>query len=298
LIWEDGIGMIGIGNCASPTTSWILISRILKYAYRLATAPLRTLPDFLIIGAQRCGTTSLYNYLVASSNILPAFRKEVHFFDKRFGRGILWYRAYFPSRLTKLCIARSQQDGFIVGEATPYYLFHPHAARRVWHAAPWAKLIVLVRNPIYRAFSHYQYEVRLGVETLSFREAIDREEERLDGEIERMLSDESYVSFNHQHFSYLSRGIYVEQIERWRALFPRQQILILKSEELFTQTEDVVQQVAKFLGASYCELRDTRTYNEGQYPDMDPSLREHLSLYFRPYNEALQAYLNADLGWE
>lgn len=282
---------------AVSRSRWTLIPRASEYAYRLATAPLRTLPDFIIIGAQRCGTTSLYNYLVASSNVLPAFRKEVHFFDKRFDRGLLLYRAYFPSRLAELRIARAQQNRHVVGEATPYYLFHPHAARRVWHTLPRVKLIILVRDPIDRALSHYHYEVRQGIETLSFQDAIDQEEQRLSGEVERMLADERYVSFNHQHFSYLSRGIYVAQIRQWMALFPREQLLVLNSQELFTRTETVIRQVADFLGVDYCECRDAKKYNEAQYPDMEPSLRERLESYFAPHNQALQALVGIDLGW-
>ncbi|MBN1661653.1 MAG: sulfotransferase domain-containing protein [Anaerolineae bacterium] len=255
------------------------------------------MPDFVIIGAQRCGTTSLYNYLVASCNVLPAFRKEVHFFDKRFARGLLWYQAYFPPRRTTQSTSEPRGK-FAVGEATPYYLFHPHAAQRVRNTIPEVKLIVLLRNPIDRALSHYHYEVQRGIETLSFPDAIDREEQRLAGEVEKILDDPHYVSFAHQHFSYLARGIYVEQLRRWTALFPRQRILILKSEELFRHPAHTTKQVAEFLGLAYHETAIAKKYNEASYPGMDPALRRRLSAYFTSHNQALQADLDMDLEWE
>ncbi len=131
-------------------------------------------PAFVIVGAQRGGTTSLYRYLAAHPGVLPASRKELHYFTNRHDRGPDWYRSQFPPT----------PPGTITGESTPYYLFHPHAPRRLHAFAPDVKLIVLLRNPVDRAYSHYQLQVRRRHETLPFEEAIAREEERLAGELQ------------------------------------------------------------------------------------------------------------------
>jgi|SRR5690242_3518862 len=120
------------------------------------------LPHFLIIGAQRCGTTSLFEYLARHPDVAPPSAKELHFFDSEYHKGDAWYRERFPSL----------RNGFITGEATPYYIFHPHTPTRVrdWNSK--VKLIVLLRNPVDRAYSHYHHEVRLGTESLDFETAL------------------------------------------------------------------------------------------------------------------------------
>lgn len=265
---------------------------------RLVTSSIRMMPGFIIIGAQRCGTTSLYNYLVMHPSVLPAFTKEVHYFDLNFYRGSDWYRAHFPCSLRKYYNRRIFKTPLITGEASPYYIYHPHTPNRMFQLIPGVKLLVLLRNPVDRAYSHYHHEVRLGIETLSFKEAIKKEEERLSGEVEKMLKDENYNSFNHQHYSYLSRGIYIEQLKVWMDLFPRNQILILRSEDFYNNTSTVWDQVLNFLNLPSSELPDFRKYNYGNYPRLDAAMREHLIKYFKPFNEQLYEYLGMDLGWD
>jgi hypothetical protein len=166
------------------------------------------IPRFIIIGAQRCGTTSLYSYLIGHPYVASALQKEIHFFDLNFKKGVSWYRTQFP---------QLGEQGFITGEGSPYYIFHPHVPKRIFDTVPRAKLILLLRNPVDRAYSHYHHEVKLGVEPLSFEDAIDREEERLHGQGEKIIADESYYSFNHQHYSYLCRGVYAYQLTVWNS---------------------------------------------------------------------------------
>ncbi|HEY9295730.1 MAG TPA: sulfotransferase domain-containing protein, partial [Phormidium sp.] len=162
-------------------------------------------PDFIIIGAQKCGTTSLYEYLIQHPQILAASKKEVHFFDLNFAKGVDWYRQQFKPV--------SQKS--ITGEASPYYIFHPLVPQRIYQLFPQVKLIVLLRNPVERAISHYYHEVRLGFEDLGLEDAIAQEPARLEGETAKILADETYYSYNHQHYTYLSRGVYVEQLNNW-----------------------------------------------------------------------------------
>jgi hypothetical protein len=266
-------------------------------AFRRLTAWGRILPDFIIIGAQRCGTTSLYNYLADHPDVASAFMKETHFFDIHFSRGLGWYRAHFPSAAYRLLLQLLRHRRLVVGEATPYYLFYPHAPRRVREAVPDAKLIMLLRNPIDRAYSHYHHEVSMGVETASFEEALAREEAALPEETTRVLADECFHSFAHFHYSYLARGIYVDQLELWAKFFGRDQLLILKSEDFYADPAAVVGQVFQFLDLPAWTSGTYRKYNLAHYADMEPATRERLAAFFLPHNQRLYKVGGMDFGW-
>ena len=168
------------------------------------------LPNFIIIGVQRGGTTSLYKYLTKHPKIIPAIKKEIHFFDNNFHKGISWYQSQFKqNRLLMLLYKKKKFYDSITGEATPYYIYHPYGVERISKLIPNVKLIILLRNPVERAYSHYQHELRLKVEKISFEDALKQESNRLEGEIEKMLEDETYYSFNHKHFSYLSLALQI-----------------------------------------------------------------------------------------
>jgi hypothetical protein len=157
---------------------------------------------------------------------------------------------------------------------------------------------VLLRNPVARAYSHYNHEVRYQCEVLPFEEAINREQERLRGEVENMLSDEHYFSYSHRHFSYLSRGIYVDQLEAWTRYFDRGQILVLRSEDFFDDPAGVFSQAINFLGLPHWQPRQFKRYNTGNYSDMNETTRKRLRDYFEPHNQRLYQYQGTDLGWE
>src|SRR5215211_6928367 len=215
-----------------------------RHLWRLATARVRTLPDFLIIGAQKCGTTFLYQLLVQHPRVKPAFAKEVHYFDLNYREGDDWYRSYFPLQVPN-------NNKYITGESSPYYLFHPHAPRRASAVVPDAKLIVLLRNPVDRAYSHYQHQVKRVKgerrETRTFEEAIEAEERILPAEVGKMLQDEHYESSIHRTRSYLRRGIYIDQLLLWASVFEREHMLILKSERLFDDTGNALERMLDFL---------------------------------------------------
>ena len=247
-------------------------------------------PHFMILGTQKGGTNSLYNYLGQHPQILSAIQKEIHFFSLHYHKGIDWYRAQFPSTA----------DGNLLraGEGTPYYLFHPCVPGRVCNHFPQMKFIVLLRNPTDRAISHYYWEVNLGYEMLPLEEAIARESERLEGEAEKLLADESYYSYNHQHYSYLSRGIYIEQLQNWMNFFGREQFLILKSEDLFSRPAGAVNRVFEFLGLPAYELTNYKKYNVGDYRAIGPQIRQQIAEYFRPHNDKLVEFLGEDFVWK
>lgn len=271
--------------------------RMAGVRWRTLSGSLRLMPEFIIIGAMRGGTTSLYNYLMQHPRIAGAVTREVHFFDKFSDRGTNWYRAHFPLSVRR-SVRQFLKDDLVAGEKSPYYLFHPLVPERVVELLPDVKLIALLRNPIDRAYSHYWHEIRRGHETLSFEEAIARETERLEGERERILSDPQYHSPIHQHYSYLSRGVYVDQIRAWRRVFPAEQMLILCSEQFFADPGAALRRVFEFLGVPHYDMEHFREHNRGAYAPMDPQTRAQLVEYSCPHNERLYEYLDQRFDWD
>ena len=250
-------------------------------------------PSYLIIGGQKCGTTSLYNYLIQHPNLIAASEKEIHFFSTNYHKGDQWYKTHFPR--TK---AFGNKTNVITGEASPYYIFHPHSPARVRKKLPDVKIIAMLRDPVERAFSHYKHHVKLKVEPLTFADAIKAEPERLMCEWDKMVKNEDYDSYNLQMYSYLARGVYVDQLKRWLDYFPREQFLILQSEDFFRNPEDNYLKSLKFLGLPEYKLSTYRAFNAGHRSSMDKSMRKYLTNYFRPYNEELYELLGLDYGWQ
>ena len=281
----------------APVKSMIKRKSPQFYLYRRPTAVLRLMPDFLIIGAQKCGTTSLYSYLSEHPYVAPAFRKEIHFFDFYFRKGVNWYKSHFPSSLCKYYYQRRGQH-LITGEASTHYISFPSVPRRVFELIPQVKLIALLRNPIDRACSHYYHSLRRGYETLSFEEAIDSEVERLRLENEKIPRDENASCLSHQWHSYLSKGIYVEQLKAWRNLFPKEQILIIKSEDFYVDPPTIFKQATAFLNLPEWELKRYETFLKGTYPKMEGNLRKRLADYFEPHNQRLYEYLGVNFNWK
>lgn len=266
-----------------------IINASLLYGLRLPTYFFRAFPDFLIVGAQKCGTTSLYNYLSQHHNITPALVKEIHYFDLDYQKGGKWYKAHFP-------IDRGYK---ITGEASPYYIYHPCVPNRVFNLIPEVKLILLLRNPVDRAYSHFQHERHLGLEPLnSFEDALKAEEERLKGVNRKLINGCLKYSFNHQHFSYLSRGRYIEQIKRWLRYFRREQLLIIRSEDFFKYPDKIMEKVFGFLNINYYKHKRYRVYNKLDYQKMPPETRQKITKYFEPYNKKLYKYLSWKNEWE
>ncbi len=256
------------------------------------------MPSFIISGAQRCGTTTLYSYLVQHPQIVRARAKEVHFFDVKFSKGLDWYLGRFS--LKKYLLQKLAGNCFthiITGEASPYYIFHPLAPKRIAQVLPNVKLIVMLRNPVDRAYSQYQHEVCLGNEKLSFEEAIDKEEERLNNEVGKMLNNEDYNSFNHAHYSYLSRGIYIEQIKVLYDLFPKENLFILNSKDFYSNPKDICKKVLSFLNLPFSPLQDIKRRNKLYYKEMDPMVRDRLNDYFKSHNQRLYEYIGVKFDW-
>ncbi len=193
------------------------------------------LPDFLGIGTQKGGTTYLHGLLQQHPKVHLAHPKELHFFTLHQHRGLKWYSQHFEA---------APADNRC-GEITPYYLFHPLAAERIAAALPKVKLIVLLRDPVERALSQYFHSKRLGLEPLDFEDAFAAESKRLADAESALKRGETHKS--HQQHSYLSRSRYEQQLLRFEKLFPSEQLLVLRSEDLFEQPEGIWEQVMVFL---------------------------------------------------
>lgn len=259
--------------------------------YRGLTARERVLPNFIIIGVQKGGTSSLFNYLLQNPNILPGYKKEVKFFDGNHHKGLDWYRYNFP------LMTQMEEPLVQTGEASPSYVFHPLVPQRIKEALPNIKLVLLLRNPVARAYSHYQGNLRKGHEALSFEEAIEQEQSRLEGEKEAIIADQQYPMYKYLVYSYLARGRYIEQIRNWLKTFSLEQILLLRSEDLFNNPQEVYTRVLAFLGLPDWKIDIFEIINVGRYETMKPQTEQKLREYFNPYNQELYEFVGRDFGW-
>jgi len=263
------------------------VARNAIWSFGRATARWRPLPDFLVIGAQKAGTTALYAYLRWHPGITGPSWKEVSFFDRHWWRGEGWYRGQFPLR----------SGDRLVGEASPSYLFHPLAPERARAVVPDAKLVALVRNPVDRAYSQYQHEVSLGREPLSFEGALAAEEERTRGEVDRLVADPKAFSAEWWDHTYAARGRYAEQLERWFAVYPREQLLVVATEELGERPAETYASVLAFLGAAPHELAEYPRVFERDYAPMREETRRALAASFAEPNRRLERLVGRPLGW-
>jgi hypothetical protein len=256
------------------------------------------LPGVLIVGAQRCGTTSMYRTLSQHPAVLKAvLHKGVHYFDMNYDRGLGWYRAHFPLRVSARRAARAAGDPVLTFESSPYYMFHPCAADRIARDLPGVKLLVLVRDPVERAYSAYAHELARGFETESFERALALEPERLRGEAERMARDPAYLSHAHQHQAYRARGQYCEQLERLERIFGAERIHVVDSGDFFTKAGPEYDAVLEFLGLRSHGYPGFERHNARSRADMPPVLRAQLASYFEPFDQRLTRWLGKSPSW-
>jgi hypothetical protein len=249
----------------------------------------RALPDFIIIGAQRSGSTSLYNYLAEHPSVSPTLHKEIHYFDENFDRGIEWYKAHFDAS----DYLKAHQ--LITGEASPYYILDPEAPKRIAQLIPDVKLIALLRNPINRAYSHHNTRVKNGKERLPFDEAVQKEIEAFSRN-----NGNGYHDFlnSYETIPYLSRCLYADQLQPWMSTFPKEQLLILRSEDLYTETSNTYKKVLEFLNLPLWEPKNYPAHEKTQYAPMSLEVRKQLIEFFAPHNERLHKLLNRDMNWD
>ena len=261
------------------------------------TGPLRVLPDFIIIGVGRGGTTSCFHYLSQHPSIIGSAYDEIGFFDENYHLGINWYRSMFPTKFLKKKIV-NKYGKCLTYDVTPSYIRKPWVARRIKELFPEIKLIVILRNPIDRAYSHYHLSLRSGSEKSSFEE-ITEEDMKIFQKFENtnsMIDDEyfrNYIAKTH-----LGRGFYAQQLKIWFELFDRKQILILSSEELSTKTNETMNKIFQFLDLPKYEIPDIVKQNTGDYSKMKTDTRKKLILFYSKYNQDLFKLLNQKFDWD
>ena len=245
------MSLTSLGKRVLPPSAKRGIERGIRVAGS-ASAGLRPPPDFLVIGTKRGGTTSLWQMLLSHPQVMPMVPeaknlKSSQFFTEEFRRGPRWFAGHFPTSWARQ--RHAQRVGLsVVGEASPNYLWDPRVPERVHALLPDVRIVVLLRDPVARAFSHWQERVKEGAEWLPFAEALEAEEGRLAGEIDRMLADPTYFSAAFDWYSYRGRGEYAAQVLRWREVFGAEQVLVRRSEDFYADPVDVAGQVTDFIG--------------------------------------------------
>ncbi|MFI6904005.1 sulfotransferase family protein [Nonomuraea sp. NPDC050394] len=260
----------------------------------------RILPSFLIVGAQRCGTTSLYRALAQHPLLLkPVLHKGVHYFDVNHGRGMSWYQGHFPLKVGAALLARKHGHRPLAFESSPYYLFHPLAGERIARDLPEVKLIVLVRDPVERACSAHAHELARGFETEShFEYAVELEDKRLAGAEELLRRRPEAVHHSHRHHAYLARGRYAEQLDRLEPLFGQDRILVIDSHRFFRTPERIYDRVLEFLGVPRLGNPVFERHNGRPLPKpVAESLRQTLRDHFEVYDQQLVRWLGGDPSW-
>jgi hypothetical protein len=264
-------------------------------SYGRLTAPARMTPSFLICGGQRCGTTSLYRALAAHPVVLKAvLHKGVHYFDTSYDRGMAWYRGHFPFQRSGDRIAARYGTPAQTFESSPYYMYHPQAAARIARDLPGTKLIVLVRDPVERAYSQHAHEVARGFEReRDFGAVLALEPVRLHRQEERLAAEPDYYSFAHQHHAYRARGEYARYLATLAGHVGRERIHVLESERFFVQPDLVYDEVLEFLGLPrHLSSPPFERHNARPRPSaMDPGVRGELTAHFKSHDEDLAPWL-------
>lgn len=257
------------------------------------TGPIRSLPDFIIIGTARSGTTSLYNNICQHPCVLPAAYDELGFFDSNFHLGLNWYRSLFPTNFSKWNLKRKKKFA-ITGEDTPFYIWNPNVAKRILKILPHVKLIVLFRNPIDRAYSNYHLGLRSGSESLSFEDAIQ-------AELENLKKFSNGAENNLEKFtiprSYIAKGLYAEQLKIWLKLFKQEQLFITSTENFESNSQETLNQIFDFLQIPKYEITNPEKYKVASYPKMKNDTRLFLINYYKKPNDELFELIGAKFDW-
>lgn len=243
----------------------------------------RAMPHFIVIGAQKSGTSSIFSYLKQHSQILRPLLKEPYFFDRHYARGLAWYGCNFPSqrRINRLNDRHGRQH--MTFEATATYVFDKNVPGRIAADLTTRKFILLLRNPVERAISAYWHARRMGIENRSLAEAMQSEIAGRPRPCGRP--------------GYLPRGIYHEAVSRWQNTFSPADLLILQSETMFAEPDRVMTRVFSFLGLPQPDHIDYEARNVGSYAEKDAEVRHMLRDFYRPHNDHLNSICSTQFRW-
>ena len=263
--------------------------RFVKRGLSGITASSRVLPDFIISGTVRSGTTSLYYNICEHPSVLPASYDEIGYFDSNYHLGINWYRSMFPTE-KEMKQVKKETNFAITGEDTPFYFWKKEAAERIFQDIPNSKIIIIFRNPVDRAYSNYNLGIRKKTESLSFEDAIDEEM--------NFLKTHSFRDAVDRRRSYLSKGLYENQIKIWLDNFPREQIHILCTEDMKKNPKESLLKIFQFLGIPNYTLKNPQKQKLAEYKKMDDKTREKLLTFYEPYNQKFFETIQEKFDWD
>ena len=227
----------------------------------------------------------------------PRLGKGSHYSSYNYYRGWEWFQSQFPTTVWADRVEEKNGAPIFTFDACPYYLFHPFAIQRMAQALPDVKVLIMLRDPVRRAESHFHHSVNHGHEDQPFATALELEQQRLDGEVEKMSSDWSYWSHSHEHHSYASKGMYAEQLERVFAVYPRNQVMVVQSEAFYRSSNEVLATVTEWLNLPSIELTNRDNRNGHEYKEMDEEMRSHLVELYREPNQRLYQLLGETYDW-
>jgi Sulfotransferase domain len=249
----------------------------------MATASTRTLPDFVVIGGIRCGTSSMYEYLDSHPDITFSARKELHYFDWNYDRGVSWYRSWFPTSLN---------PGIgLTGEATPSYLMNPSVPERAYKTIPDAKFLLLLRDPVDRAISHFNLRKQMG------HEKSETLKDALEDEPNRLGAKRTSEGLGNDLDCYFHQGNYVEGLKRWLQLFDRESFCVISSEGLFEDPAATYAKVLDFFELEVGDYPDFAVHNAAAPFENDNETAAELTERYRASNEELYELVGVDFGW-
>ena len=262
--------------------------RFVKRGVAGITASSRVLPDFIIAGTVRSGTTSLYYNICEHPSVLSADYDEIGYFDSNYHLGINWYRSMFPTH-KHMNEVKEKTGNSITGEDTPFYFWKKEAAERILKDLPNTKIIMIFRNPVDRAYSNYNLGVRYKTEELSFDNAIDKEIEFLD--------EHSFRETVDSRRSYVSKGIYENQIRLWFNVFPRKQIHILSTEDMSNNPREELKEIFRFLDIDEYDIKQPQKQKVAKYKQMKKETRKKLLDFYKPHNERFFEMIQHEFEW-
>lgn len=263
-----------------------------------ATSFLRVMPDFFVIGVQKGGTTSLYDSLLQHPQIIPSKTKEMFYYgnDSHYAKGIYYYKQFFATKIYKNFQSVKRKMRVYSVDASTDTFENWQAPSRILANNEEAKIILLFRNPVHRAFSHYKFSVKKGFESADFEKALELEEERIKTAQNNKLADKHY-NYVFYSLGYRSRGIYCESVLNWIKTIPKNNIYINSSEEYFEHPKKVFYEISDFLGIKNCDAIKFNKLNEGSSEKMKPETFNYLNEFYKPYNEKLFKLINKNFNW-